>query len=452
MLAHMIAQGECPSLTRYFLEEGSFCRATSVFPSTTGPAYLPFLTGCFPGTCNLPGIRWFDKARFGGEKFSLKKYRSYVGFESLLMNRDFNPEIKTLFDFFPKSSSIFTAIDRGVPWSGRNTAISRFWYWYYGHLTDRWDWVDRIALEKTLRMIRGDFEFIFAVFPGIDTLSHLSHPFHPAVLDAYRTLDRSVGKIFHELDRQGKGSETAVFLVSDHGLSSTHRHFGVAASLEDLGLKAFYYPRIFKKDFEVASMVSGNAMLHLYFKGERGWPGRMSVEEIQELHPSLVARLLENPAIDHILGKGLDGFVHILSRSGAARVRETKGGVLFENRKGNPLGLDGVSGFIKTGDSLKLTEATLYPDSLVQIAQIFRSPRTGDLILSAASGHDLRQRFEFPEHKSSHGSLHRDHIWTPLLSSVPVPHKTVRSADLFPSILKLAGRPIPAGIDGVPFL
>ena len=31
--------------------------AVSCFPSTTGPAYFPFLAGCTPGRANIPGIR-----------------------------------------------------------------------------------------------------------------------------------------------------------------------------------------------------------------------------------------------------------------------------------------------------------------------------------------------------------------------------------------------------------
>ena len=72
--------------------------------------------------------------------------------------------------------------------------------------------------------------------------------------------------------------------------------------------------------------------------------------------------------------------------------------------------------------------------------------------MSAAKGYDLRKRFEHPEHKSSHGALHDEHILTPLFSSVPMSREVVRTADLFPTILKLSGKSIPEGIDGTCFL
>src|SRR5919106_1693361 len=82
----LLDAGRLPNLAEIFLSEGTFAKAASVFPSTTGPAYMPFLTGCFPGTCNVPGIRWFDKAEYARRKLSLTRFRSYVGFESFLMN------------------------------------------------------------------------------------------------------------------------------------------------------------------------------------------------------------------------------------------------------------------------------------------------------------------------------------------------------------------------------
>lgn len=448
----LLDAGRLPNLAEIFLGEGGFAKATSVFPSTTGPAYMPFLTGCFPGTCNVPGIRWFDKGMYARKKFSMERFRSYVGFESFLMNRDMRPELKTLFEHFPSSFNIFSSVNRGVPSEGNVTAHMRIWYWYYAHLTDRWHLVDQAALDKCLDILKRDFQFLFMVFPGIDEYSHLSRPRHPSALEAYETVDRAMGRIAKELKREGKYDETALFIVSDHGLSETKTHFGVAAFLESQGVKTFYYPKIFKSGFQAASMVSGNAMLHLYFKGRESWEGRLSLEEVRELHPRVVAGLLEQPAVDLILSQDREGWVHVQSRKGEAKVREEGEGLRFRNLRGDPLGLAAAPEFLLRSEALRLSADGEYPDSLVQLTQIFRSARTGDLVLSAAKGYDLRKRFEYPEHKSSHGAMHDEHMLIPLFSSVKLNRTVVRSADLFPSILKLHGDPIPAGIDGESFV
>lgn len=448
----LLEAGRLPNLAEIFLGEGGFAKATSVFPSTTGPAYMPFLTGCFPGTCNVPGIRWFDKAMYARKKFSMERFRSYVGFESFLMNRDMRPELTTLFEHFPGSFNIFSSVNRGVPTEGNVTAHMRLWYWYYAHLTDRWHLVDQAALDKCLDILKRDFQFLFMVFPGIDEYSHLSWPRHPSALEAYETVDRAMGRIAKELKREGKYDETALFIVSDHGLSETKTHFGVAAFLESQGVKTFYYPKIFKSGFQAASMVSGNAMLHLYFKGRESWEGRLSLEEVRELHPRVVAGLLEQPAVDLILSQDREGWVYVQSRKGEAKVREEGEGLRFRNLRGDPLGLGAAPESLSRSEALRLSADGEYPDSLVQLTQIFRSARTGDLVLSAAKGYDLRKRFEYPEHKSSHGAMHDEHMLIPLFSSVKMNRSVVRSADLFPSILKLHGDPIPAGIDGESFV
>src|SRR3972149_3635835 len=90
----LLNRGDLPNISKYIVDKGSFRKAVSVFPSTTGPAYAPFLIGKFPGRCNLPGIRWFDRKLYAKKIFSLYRFRSYVGLESLLMNRDISKNRK----------------------------------------------------------------------------------------------------------------------------------------------------------------------------------------------------------------------------------------------------------------------------------------------------------------------------------------------------------------------
>ena len=94
----LIRAGRLPAIGRHL---GNFREAVTAFPSTTGPAYLPFLTGCYPGTCNLPGIRWFDKDSYASRRFSKDRFRSYVGAESFYMNGDI-AKIPTLFEILPR--------------------------------------------------------------------------------------------------------------------------------------------------------------------------------------------------------------------------------------------------------------------------------------------------------------------------------------------------------------
>ena len=81
ILDELLGSNSLPNLSS-IIKSGSYSKAVSVFPSTTGPAYIPFLMGQYPGSVNLPGIRWLDKVNFSKNPFSTNANRSYVGYEN----------------------------------------------------------------------------------------------------------------------------------------------------------------------------------------------------------------------------------------------------------------------------------------------------------------------------------------------------------------------------------
>ncbi len=450
LFQELCGKGLLPHCERLFKKRGRFTGAVSVFPSTTGPAYLPFLTGCYPGSCDIPGIRWFHKKKYGEGKPFFKRFRSYVGFESFFMNSDIRISHPTLFEYFNSPVNIFSAINKGSSFKTNKTKQSRIWYWYYAHLTDHWSVPDAAATEKLLQALDEETDFAFVVFPGIDEFSHLSHPHHEKTVQAYLHIDQTLGKIIHKLEKQNQLDETLIAIVSDHGLSATYQHFGVASFLESRGLKTFYYPKIFKKNFDVASMVSGNGMLHLYFKDVDGWKNRSSIEAIEKKYPGIISSLLEQEAIDLVAAKSPDGSLVVLSRKGKAKIGlDDQKKIHYSVEKNDPFGYPVFPSSMTDRDSLKLTFDTEYPDALVQLLQIFRSDRTGDLVVSATKGFDLRKRFEHPEHRSSHGGLIREHMMVPFFINAPISEKYARTCDVFPTLLKLMGKEIPETIDGV---
>ena len=97
---------------------------------------------------------------------------------------------------------------------------------------------------------------------------------------------------------------------------------------------------------------------------------------------------------------------------------------------------------------LRETQNSDYPDAIAQIVQLFKSPRCGDIVISAETGYDLRKDYEYPEHKSSHGSLKREHMVVPLIINKKINDKNIRTVDLFPTILNYLGKDLIDGIDG----
>src|SRR5260370_29782645 len=89
VLRVLLDRGDLPNLARWVLEPGGMTVGTTVFPSTTGVAYIPFLFGRYPGPAQVPGIRWLDRAAAaGGLRSQLRASRSYCGAQAGWIDRD----------------------------------------------------------------------------------------------------------------------------------------------------------------------------------------------------------------------------------------------------------------------------------------------------------------------------------------------------------------------------
>ncbi len=73
----LLDAGDLPEISEHVIERGSYRRGTSVFTSTTGPAHVPLLSGCYPGTVDVPGYRWFDRDLLPGR--GARPHRTHCG-------------------------------------------------------------------------------------------------------------------------------------------------------------------------------------------------------------------------------------------------------------------------------------------------------------------------------------------------------------------------------------
>jgi len=446
----LLKAGELPSISRYVIEPGSYREAVSVFPSTTGPAYTPYIFGKYPGRCNFPGIRWLDRRIYADRRklFSFRRFRSYIGLETYFMNSDASTDNTSIFEVFPRSGNILNELSRGVKLSNDKTRFSKLYYKVKSHFTDKTDEVDMVARRLLLKELGGMHDFIFTVFLGIDTYSHVNHPFHKEVLASYKRIDETVGVVASRLKAEGRLDETLFVIISDHGLTQTHSHFDSLGFLNARGYKTFYYPNVFKHfmNADAASLISGNAMANIYVKSPDGWERRSTFGEMQGLVDDFVKR----PEVDVVAGTDEEGKVRIKSERGEASAWIGEDGrINYRKLSGDPFGYNGMPKSMTPREALSASFDTEYPDAPLQLIQLLESPRAGDLVLSANLGYDLRARHENPEHRSSHGSLVRDHMIVPLAISAPLTDELVRTVDIYPTILSLLGKPLPEGLDGI---
>ncbi len=438
------------------IDRGAYRRASSTFTSTTGPAHLPFLTGCFPGTANVPGYRWFDRAAYRpGLPAGPWCMRSYNGPEAFMYEGDLDPRIRTIYELVPDSINVFGVVTKGVQKDNSLFARVKSPVWLWAHYGHDYSSADKLAARATIAAVERRAEYAFVVFPGIDWQSHYVDAEGDGAMRSYRLVDRTVGRVADGLTRQGAYDDTLLVVCSDHGHSPVYEHYDLPVRLEDDGgLRVAYHSwPVLRRDPQAVACVSGNGMCQVYVKAN-GWAHEPARDEIAALHPGLVQMLLAEPAVDVVITRAPegDGWLIVESRDGRARLREDGGGdIQYEPEPGtDPLGLpSGLPKRLTQEEALAATVDTRHPDGLVQIAQLYRSSRAGDITVSANAGYDLRERYERPEHLSAHGSLDAMHMRTPLAISAPVVDGPLRTADVFATTLEWLGREVPEGIDGV---
>jgi hypothetical protein len=315
---------------------------------------------------------------------------------------------------------------------------------------ERWIDIDREVSDSVMARIRDDRpDYLFAALTGIDKASHARGHDAPMVLDALGVVDELAARLRARAERDGWWQDTHLWIVSDHGHAPVDAHDDLAREIAGLGHRTVAHPWSAGIAPEVAVMVSGNAMAHLYLELQRRTrPGWTALAPRWE---PLAEWLLARPSVDlMILAEGAER-CELRSGRGAAMV--VRRGDRYEYRctTGDPFGLGGDV----VGDADETHEATLqsdYPDGIVQAAVLAGAARSGDVILSAAPGHDFRARYEPIPHRSAHGALHREHMLVPLLTNRAPRLTPKRTTDLFPSALAALGVVASTVLDGRSFL
>jgi len=395
-------------------------QAVSCFPSTTGPAYFPFLAGTTPGRANVTGIRWFDRTVATPSRFPHRGLRSYVGPDAAKMRSD--TEARTIFarDAWPAS----TPVNKDSP---KRRERSRDLLWALAHVLDTWEQADRRTAWKLGRGLEKGRPIVFSVFPSVDELGHVHGLEDAGPGEALRRIDDMLAE---KLD----GFAGELLVSADHGLTDTERHLDLRALVEERAGPTLAYPLIVKGDPEAVVCESGNAMANVYLRGEDGWADRPSPDRARDLARELAGL----DGVDSVAIRGAEpdsAELHTAEGSGEVGCSE---GTLWQRGVVFARELDGAS----PAQALAASWTDERPDAAFALTSLFASERAGDLLVSASVGSDLRARREWPEHHASHGALHRDHTLVPVRSSAPLPQGPLRTLDLFSFTLELAGIPL----------
>jgi hypothetical protein len=458
----MLSRGLLPNIDKHIAKRGVVVRdALTVFPSTTGPAHAPFLTGAFPGPLNIPGIRWFDRRKSSYQEYGplacLQFERDYVGPEAFAMNQDMNKEIKTIYEKLKgrTTAAIFEPITRGAD----------FVYPPLAHVMAKvlgpikaftWEHVDAFAARifemvyRTTAIIKGlklpsePPVFSSVYMPGVDEASHEHGPLSKQVRRSLQNVDRQVGLMARTLIDLDLYDETSIVLSADHGLRPTSLHFNLGKFLGTVGLDVRSFPLTFLEglgEFDACAAVSGNGMANVYLAAEgaeekdhpfeyikHDWKRRPKLEDLENYNIrkgrvdviDLMRHLLP---VQHVFVRENKATSHVYSRDGHGAIKKRRGNEYrYDVIEGiDPLEYDSVveDGKIAYGEWLDEREwlsatcEAMFPDAPVQVSQLFESARAGDLIINSRMGWDLKP--EMQPHHGTHGGLHSAEMRVPLL-------------------------------------
>ena len=440
VLSALAGAGEVPNIGKSFYEAGFGYSGVTVLPSVSNVAYIPMLTGQYPGTANVPGLRWVEKSRFGAGTLFLKGQRSYLGPTHVRLDADMSPGLETLFELNPDSLGVRCDVHRGLSdGNSRFSRIASMPFMFVAHYMRRGRLVDRIVLSQTISWLDRTNDrrprFVFLPLVDVDKVSHRYGPKHRRTIESYRYLDSLVGLLLDWIRKRGLWDRTHFIITSDHGHTETKQHLDLSALISELGYSVFEHPNVYPRNVDAAVMVSGNSFAHVYLASNGIWEAPLSGVELEADHSLVLRTLRQREEVEWFAYRGSDAALKVVSHDGEATLALDGQRYSYTFDGADPLRLALRHNSVDRSEALMQTIGTDFPDALEQLWYLFESERTGDVVVTAKPGYDLRGWREFPEHRSSHGALCKEHMAVPILSNRPLSvDGGARTVDLFPTV------------------
>ncbi|MFH1829542.1 MAG: alkaline phosphatase family protein [Pseudomonadota bacterium] len=440
----MMQKGEMPNVARHIAERGSAKDAVSVFPSTLGPAAIPFVTGCFPGTCDIPGTRWFDRNVHPGRVLTMNRFRDYLGWGAHAMDFDLSKSVRTIYEYSRQAVNIFGALNRGCGLVRDPSFFRIHRLFAEASQPEEVEKVSAAAFYWFAKAARRETDFVFYRFSpalafGPDGRNDEN------VREACRKIDLYVGKAVDTLKSQGMYESTALMLTCDHSCAHVRSTFNLDDFVSNRFKSLSPSPclpagrRRIKdwQDAQAIALVSGTSMAHLYVRNQSSWSAQTFFEEIEKL--GLIGSLLEQEGVDILAGRSVEGGIVVQSRRGRAHILEDADGrITYMAKTGDPFGLTDMPQVLDSTRAFDLTVGSNYPDCILQALNLFRSQRTGDLVISTKDDIAIASDAQTAM-GATHGSLASSHMLVPFMTSVPGDESTIRTSDVFAISLNLLG-------------
>ncbi len=456
VLREELERGNLPAMAR-LREKGGLYTISTSFPSVTGPAYAPFVMGRHPASVGMPGLRWFDRAR--SLPWSYAQARSYSGIDIWHVDGDLDPRSPTLYDLVQPSLAGLMMIARGATHGhvgrGIGWSLRAGWAHFRGDAR-AWRRVEQAAVNEFFRRFtrrRPTLSMLGILSP--DKLAHAFGGDSTVVRTAIQDVDTAIARAQAIAAADGWADGLRIWVVGDHGHAPVSEHEDLHGWLSSRGHRVLAHPKLGTRGADVALMVGGNAMGHLYLD-----PAHRS----RKWWPLLSSRW--QSTLEAMLARPSTGLLAVAMSANTVRVFHQQHGVadIVRSHEGHdarwsyqpidadPLQLGGSLTNLDANDAWLAGGDSPYADALVQLSTLVPSPRAGDIVVSAATGWDLRAKYEPTPHVSTHGALLNEQMMVPLIIDGPVARVPQRTTDVVPSALDLLGVTSDIPFDGRSFL
>jgi hypothetical protein len=467
-------QGRLPNIDSAIGSGAYVNRGITTFPSVSGFALYPFLTGRAGSDSELFGLRWFDRSRTKGN------FRNYIGRTGRHFNADLGAT-PTIFEQLSGESSVAynSMMSRGVRANetlGMDFVLAKFQdnstaFGLLNGAVQVFNGMPKFGLHDDIATTYADVEtkvvklamqrlglgdrVQLIVFTTLDNISHLKGHLtdgeaSAAYVEQLWLIDTLIGEYRKASARAGTEGRRVYLITSDHGVTQVDENISVVQQLEDrLGL---VYDRdmavhrgedlnrplddYLDEEVDVVQALQGNRMSYFYFKnpnfeGPDSWHRLLSHADLHD-YPirqgtetvDLVQQVASMEGIGLVVHKSpsAEGFL-VTSTVGVSEIRRGDPGT-FSYRVvtgEDPLGYEQIPFDVPIHEDewLRLTYESGYPYAVPLLGQLMSAHPDADLIVTTRDGfdHGLDYEFVVGNYRGGHGGLDDVQMIVPFILS-----------------------------------
>lgn len=447
-----LSKGHFPNIEKLMPRSLYIENGISSFPSMTGYAFYPFITGMDAAESGIYGLRWLDRSRDEGN------LRNYVGRTNVHMNHDVRNDVQNAFELYDTfyTASINTYMNRGV-----NHSVKTGWahttakyaqhaifpylrsFPYFGKKIAKNHFQhETLVTDLAIEQLAKNPKVQWITYPSPDAHNHV-HGTDSTYYKLLRHIDKQVGRII-ETTVSLNQNDRLIAIVSDHGISDVDVNLdivelfdkGLNLNLErgpstHIGTDRLDTPIESFLDKDGYFVINGNLSAYLYMKdseliGKESWRKKLNAEKLEDYRQRNIPAFISNlKGIDLVACAINETQIKVLKNGYACIFQQlTNGKYNYSCQSADPLYPENIlhpDSAYTNGEILEKTHLTAYPYALPRLFNLLMRPDGPDLVMTSLPGYDLASDYEIfvSNYKGGHGGIRSELLRVPYILYIP---------------------------------